>query len=113
MKNICIEYNLDYEIITCIDGIDILRFVCDEVYFSNIKIIITDENMEYLNGSETIKIIRLIEQRKKAFKKLIISLTCQEEFSIIDNITECGANVHLSKPVTKQKLLDIIIEGKT
>ena len=57
----CKEKQLDYEIIQCTDGMDILKFILDENIFDHIKIIITDENMEYLNGSEAIKIIRMIE----------------------------------------------------
>lgn len=107
LKSLCTHKNLDYEIITCYDGMDILKIVCDEKFFDFIDLIITDENMEFINGSEAIKIIRIIEERKKSSKRMIVSLTCQEEPSILEHIKDSGADIILSKPLTKQKLINI------
>jgi len=95
---------IDLEIITCTDGVEILKYISDEEIFEDIKIIITDENMEYLNGSEAIKIIRGIEQRKKCPKKLIISLTCHEDNDFINNIKQSGADFIITKPLSIQKI---------
>lgn len=107
LMNICREKSLNYEIVSCQDGIDILKYVSDESSFGDIKIIITDENMEYLNGSEAIRIIRTLEDRKRAPKKVIISLTCHEELSILKNIKESGADLIITKPLSKQKIIHI------
>ncbi len=87
---------------------DILKYVCNENLFDNIKMIITDENMEFLNGSEAIKVLRIIEERKKCNKKFIISLTCHENNEIIDNINICGADVVISKPISVDKIIKYI-----
>jgi DNA-binding NarL/FixJ family response regulator len=71
--------------------------------------IITDENMEFLNGSEAIKVIRSIENRKKCEKKLIISLTCHEDFAIIDSINKAGADYILSKPLSANKISPLLM----
>jgi len=86
---------------------DILKYISDDNIFDDIKIIITDENMEYLNGSEAIKIIRTIEQRKKCSKKLIISLTCHEDLDITNNIKNSGADFIITKPLSFNKIAQI------
>lgn len=104
VKSLCKDREYNYDILTCNDGMEILKIICDEKYYDNIKIIITDENMEFINGSEAIGIIRLIEERKRMRAKLIISITSHEESAIINNIKDSGANFIISKPLTKQKL---------
>ena len=108
VNEICKEKKLDYDIICCSDGIDILKFITDEITFSEVCIIITDENMEFLNGSEAIRIIRTIEERKKNSQIFIISLTSHEDISIINYIKESGADRVLTKPLSKNKLKELL-----
>jgi len=72
IMQVCKEKELDYEIICCSDGMDILINIMDEKTYGQVCLIITDENMEILNGSEAIKIIRTIEERKNISRKFII-----------------------------------------
>jgi len=102
------EIQIDYEIICCSDGMDILKYIMDDKTFDNVCII-TDENMEYLNGSEAINIIRTIEERKVNSRKLIISLTCYEDISMINYIMKSGADTVLTKPLNKNKIKQIFI----
>lgn len=108
IEGICKEKKLEYEIISCYDGIDLLKYICDEAYFDTIKFIITDENMDILNGSEVIKILRTIELRKKADRKIIVSITSQDDMSILKFIQESGADAIFSKPLTKNKLMNYL-----
>lgn len=110
VNGICKEKQLDLEIICCSDGMDILKFILDEKIFGDVKLIITDENMEFLNGSEAVKIVRTIEERKKNKRKFIISLTCHEDISMINYIKECGADMVVSKPLNKNKIKDVFDE---
>ncbi len=104
---ICKEKELDNEIICCSDGMDILKYILDEKTFEKVCLIITDENMEILNGSEAIKIIRTIEERKNISRKFIISLTCHEDIGMINYIVKSGADRVLTKPLYKNKIKQI------
>ena len=77
-----------------------------------IKCIITDENMEYFNGSDAIKFIRKLEKVKKFKATQILSLTCHEEKDIVNFIFGSGANMVISKPLSKilikNKLMEIL-----
>ena len=94
----------DFEIICVNDGIDILKLYFNNEETERIKLIITDENMDYLNGSEAIKIIRNIEKLKLKKKINIISLSCNEEKSTVEIILKAGADFILIKPLSKQSI---------
>jgi hypothetical protein len=60
------ESNSDIKVIKGKDGIDTLKFVYDDQFQdSSIKLIISDENMEFLNGSESFKILKKLEKSSK------------------------------------------------
>jgi len=91
------------------DGLDIIKTVLnhDKNYNSIIKCIFTDENMEYFMGSEAIKFVRRFEEVKHYQKTKIISMTCHEDNKITDHIIKAGADLVISKPLTKNILLNI------
>jgi CheY-like chemotaxis protein len=97
----------DYSILEGSDGIDLLNIVRNDVD-GKIKCIFTDENMEYLNGSEAVKIIRKLEQNNKIKSQFIVSITAFDDVGTRSNITESGVNNILSKPCTKTKITDIL-----
>ena len=99
------ENNLEMEILTGYDGMDIIKYVLNEENnLHNLKCIITDENMDFLNGSEAIKLIRNLERRNRIKHVNIISITCHEDTDIINYILDSGADGVLSKPLTKNSL---------
>jgi CheY-like chemotaxis protein len=61
------ENNIKYDIIKCHDGIDILNEVINDQKReqSLIDLIITDENMDFVNGTDAISLLRKIEDKKK------------------------------------------------
>ena len=69
---------------------------------------ITDENMDYLNGSEAIKIIRNIEKRRNKKAINIISLTCNEDNRVGQIIFKAGADFILNKPLSKQSIKGLL-----
>jgi len=94
-----------YEIIEGKDGIDILYNLIDDQTKNNlIKCIITDENMEYLNGSQAIKIIRKLEKLNKIKKIPIATITAYENNSIKDFIIKKGSDSILSKPCNENSI---------
>ncbi len=105
IKNILDEENLFIELIILQDGFDILKyFMGNEKKIEKIKCIFTDENMDYLNGSEAIKLIRILEKKEKFFHINIISTTCYEDPKQINYILNSGADLVLSKPISKSSI---------
>ena len=66
-----------------------------------IRFIFTDENMDYLNGSDAIRLVRLWEKKEKLNKIYITSITCHEDPKIVNLILSKGADLVLTKPITK------------
>jgi len=64
--------------------------------------------MDFINGSEAIKIIRKIENSKNIKKLSIFSVTCHEDYYIRESIIKAGANYILTKPLSKQSIKAII-----
>jgi len=97
----------DYEIIEGSDGIDLLNFVRLD-HEGKIKIIFTDENMEYINGSEAIKIMRKLEENKKIKNYEIASITAFDDNLTKKKILDSGANLVISKPASKSEILKAV-----
>jgi len=98
----------DIEIVCVNDGIDVIRIFLNNENYGIIKFLITDENMDYMNGSEAIKFIRKIEKMKYVRKLKIISLSCHEDYSIGNEIMEAGADFLLMKPLSKQSIKSLL-----
>ena len=115
-KNIvykCFEkIGMKVKIILCSDGVDIVSHVLNENIRKNIKCVITDENMEYINGSEAIKFIRNLESKCYIPHIPCISVTCHEDKNIINNIYASGANHVLSKPLNIAKFINLLQDLK-
>ena len=110
LKNLCqkifIKYSQkDYEIIEANDGVDIIYYlVNDQSQNNKIKCVITDENMEYMNGSEAIKIVRKLEKFNKIKYTPIASITAFENNYMKDYIIKKGSDFILSKPCNESHL---------
>lgn len=103
------EKQLDYELVMLFNGLDLLKFVLNhQNNYGLIKLILTDEYMDYMNGSEAINIIRKIELTKK-FKPInIISVTCLDNQNLYNNLIKIGADMVISKPISKNDIRRII-----
>jgi CheY-like chemotaxis protein len=97
----------DFFILEGADGIDLLNLVRCDVE-AKIKCIFTDENMEYLNGSEAVKIIRNLENYNKVRSQFIVSITAFDDEGTRNNIKDSGVNSVLSKPCTKTQITEIL-----
>ncbi len=104
---------IEYEIIEGKDGFDILNNIINDQYNNNlIKCVITHENMEYINGSEAIEIIRNLEKNQKIKNVVIGTITAfQDEFNIT-KIKSSGANQILPKPCSEKIMKDFFVDNK-
>ena len=105
-KRILNKYSMkEYDIIEGSDGVDIIyKIIKDQSENNLIKCIITDENMEYINGSEAIKIIRKLEKFNKIKFTPILSITAFEDIAMKELIIKNGADKLLSKPCNEKQL---------
>ena len=108
IKSVMTTLNIqNYKIIEGSDGIDLLNIVrLDKEH--KIKYILIDENMEFLNGSEAVKILRNIEKSNKIKNYNIISLTAFDDPETKNHILNCGLDSIISKPSTKSQILNIM-----
>lgn len=103
----CIANN--YDLVEYDDGIDLIKAVIEDQHNDNqIKAVFTDENMEYINGSEAIKIMRDLENNSKIKKCLYFSITAFEDQESIQRIVKAGADLVLSKPASKKQIQELI-----
>jgi len=91
-----------YEIVECNDGVDILyHIVKDQSEDNLIKCVITDENMDYMNGSEASRIIKNFEEKNK-IKPVVIAMISSFDSNYFDE--NYGINYFLPKPCNEQYL---------
>jgi len=104
-NNILEEKKKNIKILKAKDGIDILKHVYE--HHSNIKLIISDENMEFLNGSETMKILKYFERSNKIkpIKLAILSSDNKSEY-----YKEIGIDKVLDKNFNKQSFYQLLGE---
>lgn len=107
LEQILAEKNCNMDIILCFDGSEILKYLFKDSFKNKIKYIITDENMELLNGSDAIRMIRFLESKNIFNKIKIISLSCHEDLNVIDSLFQAGADHVLVKPLIKSAILKI------
>lgn len=99
----------NYDLIEYEDGIDLIKGIVEDQHQSNlIKAVFTDENMEYINGSEAIKILRELERNSKIKRCLYFSITAFEDDQNKQKILDSGADLILSKPASRRQLEEVI-----
>jgi len=113
LNGILMEHSLKFEIKTLTDGLDLINEVIKDTEQGNrIKCIFTDENMDFINGSEAIKILRNLESKNKIKNIKIVSITCHEEKEILENILNSGADMVIIKPASKDKIFSSLLNSK-
>lgn len=96
------DISKDHDILEGEDGKDILSCVISNQQSGvNVSIIISDENMEYINGSEAFRILRSLEKQQKLPRIFIISLTAFSDEDSKQKIRDSGADLVITKPMTK------------
>ena len=105
IEEILFEQNLDLSIITCCDGLDVMKIILNEEDKDFIELMLIDENMEYINGSFVVKFVRNLEEKKMLKKIKIISITSFEDQNSLDYLEKSGVDLILTKPFSKNQLL--------
>ncbi len=107
------EFHLDFKVIQGWDGVDLLKAVVEDQKHGNlIECVFTDENMEYMNGSCAIRIIKEWEKNNKIKQLKLFSISGQEDIQSSKAILASGAYKVLGKPVSKSLLINCFRDMK-
>jgi len=68
--------------------------------------------MEYINGSEAIKMLRNLEKNNKIKHIKIISISSQEDNASVKMILDAGADLVLGKPISKNLIKNSLTNMK-
>lgn len=104
------ELNLNCEVIQEDDGLGLIQRVLKEKSYglNSIKLIISDENMNILNGSQALNIVKTIEEKKKSHKIIKYILTAIEDDKNFDHIRNISGAEIIKKPAKKDLLKELI-----
>ena len=103
------KLNTMFDIIEGEDGVETLNLVVKDQFDGNrIRLIISDENMEYLNGSDSYKILKKLERLNKINNIFLVSLTAYVDQVTTNEILSNGADLVLLKPLSSSGLKDLI-----
>jgi PleD family two-component response regulator len=91
---------LNYEIIEGTDGSDLINHVVKDKE-RRIRLILTDENMTQVEGSEAILAIKDIKESNDI---KVVSITSMDDVGSIERIKSCGADDVCAKPITKHMI---------
>lgn len=93
------------------DGIDLIKFIFPDnniIDTQKVLCVFIDENMEYLNGSDAVKILRHLETKNKLHHINVVSVSCHEDSKFVDFILSSGVDFFLSKPVSKNDITNVL-----
>jgi signal transduction histidine kinase len=105
IKKVLVSNNINnVKIFSGSDGIDLLKIIIDDQKGPNIiKCVFVDEFMEFMNGTEAIKIIREYEKLNK-IRPLFITKVSAMHFEQNSD----GTNVTLEKPVRDKQIQNVL-----
>jgi signal transduction histidine kinase/CheY-like chemotaxis protein len=89
------------------DGIDLLKVIIDDQKRDNIvKLVFVDEYMDYMNGSEAIKILRELENKNKIKPLYIVKVSAMNFDKSLD-----GSDLILEKPARENQIKVAMIQA--
>ena len=111
LESICKENKKDVYIETCSNGLECVYKIFDDYINRGISysILLIDENMNYMDGSEAIKILRKLQRDKVINNFLIYSVTGQEDNEIA---MKYGCDGVLTKIIPKRALAALLLNNK-
>lgn len=111
LRNIIDEKNMRNEVIQCFDGVDLVSEVFNDQKNGNlIDLIIVDENMDFINGTEAIGILRRIERDKQIKLPYIVSSTNDE--GVKQKLNSLNVTKIIPKPINKNSMVNVMKELK-
>lgn len=114
IKNLLLQIyaNEEINIIECADGIEIIyeiyrQFISGNTN-NNISCVITDQYMNFLNGTDVLKVINKLSEENKIRKMKTVVLTAFLDSSNLNFIQKYNPDKLLNKPLSKQQLTKLL-----
>lgn len=102
-----------YSIVRVTDGSALIADVIKYSATSKLKLVITDENMEYVNGSQAVSLLKQLENNGKIINTTkYVCVTAFEDEDTRRKLSTSGFTNVLSKPLTKSTLIRVLTELK-
>ena len=77
-----------------------------------IDLLLIDENMPFMIGTECIKILKNLMADKKIPKFKIYSISGYMDTDHINYIKKCGSDEFYSKPISMNMMLDLLLKSE-
>ena len=78
-------------------------------HYDEIDVILMDCEMPVMDGYEATRAIRKWEGQQNMSSMLIIAVTAHVITEMVDDSINAGMDGHLSKPINKQKLIEMLV----
>lgn len=110
IESICKEYKKEVFIQTASNGLECVYKVFDDFINKEISysILLIDENMTYMNGTDATKIIRKLQSEKTLNNFYIYSVTAHDDEESLSKIMSYGCDGTVNKPLTKRALISLL-----
>lgn len=104
-----------YEIVSFSEGLDALKFLLDQSTFHSLRLVIADEEIHHIEGTDIIRFIRNLEIKNNHNKIMILSLTSSNADKVSQNILSNNifstdtdkADLSILKPVTLPQVEEV------
>lgn len=112
IEKIVLLNNLNVEVIVGSDGVDLLKLIVDDQSKGNlVKLVISDENMEYMNGSEVLSILNKYSQLGKIKNSpVFICSTAFDDNDTFNYLKKIGLTNIIDKNTSYTKLEKIVLK---
>eukprot|EP00340_Litonotus_pictus_P007270 CAMPEP_0170528860 /NCGR_PEP_ID=MMETSP0209-20121228/14291_1 /TAXON_ID=665100 ORGANISM="Litonotus pictus, Strain P1" /NCGR_SAMPLE_ID=MMETSP0209 /ASSEMBLY_ACC=CAM_ASM_000301 /LENGTH=537 /DNA_ID=CAMNT_0010820275 /DNA_START=5008 /DNA_END=6621 /DNA_ORIENTATION=- len=111
LRSIVKNQDLPITILSGNDGVDLLWYLIDDQENNRILCAFSDENMDYMNGSKAVEILRQYEKDRKlaSLPLLICSTNFDDEFQK-ELIVKAGFDMCIEKIISKDKMTKLLKE---
>jgi len=107
------KFNLEksFKIQEAEDGSEIITKVIEDQYNKNrIKCVITDEHMEFMNGSDAVRFLKKMEKNRKIRPIVFASNSTFENSAARNHMRDIGFEFFLSKPCIESEIYTLLKE---
>lgn len=113
IETFCSEQNREVFVATCFNGVEVInRIVEDSNRNICYSLLLIDEELPYLWGSDVIKILKKMQKNKELYTFPIYSVTAHDNEDFINELLRIGADGIIKKPMNKKSLSSILTKLK-
>lgn len=113
IETFCAEQGKEVFVATCFNGVEVInRIVEDNNRNICYSLLMIDEELPYINGSDVIGILKKMQKNKEIYNFPIYSVTGHESEDFMNEVLKIGADGIIRKPLSKKALSSILTKLK-